>query len=189
MNVPMPKVPPVAGLLLISGANLLDPNFSRTVILLCDHRMEGSFGLVLNQPMPLKVSDVVNGISGWDASLYRGGPVQENTLHFLHRCPDLEIGSHEVLPGVFWGGDFQELSRRLAAKRIDSKNVRFFVGYSGWGQGQLDNEIKRDSWYTRQATTELIFDLEGANHWRNVFRTMGPEYEILTNFPDDPRLN
>ena len=176
-------------MLLIAGANLLDPNFSRTVILLCDHRVDGSFGLVLNQLLPLSLSEIVQGIEDWDVPLYRGGPVQENTLHFIHRCQELDIGSQEILPGIFWGGDFETLTKHIQKNHLKPTDFRFFIGYSGWGEGQLKNEIERDSWYLTKASSELIFDADAKNHWRSVFRHMGPSYEMLTHFPDDPRLN
>ena len=179
---------PEPGMFLIAGANMLDSNFSRSVILLCEHRYEGSFGLLLNQPLPLKLTDIVT-ITGWDAGIYRGGPVQENTLHFIHRCANLDIGSREIMPGVYWGGEFEDLAKKVSQKKISPEDIRFFIGYSGWGEGQLDNEIKNDSWYLRKADRKMIFYNDSRNHWRSIFKSMGKEYEILTNFPDDPRLN
>ncbi len=187
--IKIPKNPPEAGILLISTVNMLDPNFSRSVIFLCDHNSDGSFGLILNQPLPLNVSDVVNKTHNWEGQLYRGGPVQENTLHFLHRCPDLKIDSKEIMPGIFWGGDFDALNERFITANLSPLDFRFFVGYSGWGKGQLEDEIKRDSWFSRKATPDLIFFDDCQNHWRKIFATMGPEYDLLVNFPDDPRLN
>ncbi len=190
----MPKIPkqtlsPDAGMLLIAGANLLDSNFARTIILLCEHRYEGSFGLVLNQPTSLHLTDVIQDVADWDTQIYSGGPVQENTLHFIHRCPKLEIGSREIFPGVYWGGDFEALNRAVAAKHVDPSDLRFFTGYSGWSEGQLDNEIKRDSWYLSKAKVDTVFHPDSPNHWRHIFKTMGSEYSILASFPDDPRLN
>ena len=174
---------------LIAGANMLDPNFSRTVILLCEHKYEGSFGLVLNQPLPIKLTDIVTNLKKWDGKVFRGGPVQENTLHFIHRRADLDLGSKEIIPGIFWGGEFEVLVKNITANKISSADVRFFIGYTGWGEGQLDNEIKRDSWYLRKANMQMIFYKDSRNHWRRIFKAMGAQYKILTNFPDDPRLN
>ncbi len=187
--LPQQNIPPKSGMLLIAGANLLDPNFTRTIILLCEHRFEGSFGLVLNQPVSINLSDVVKNLDGWDAPLHRGGPVQENTLHFIHRCPDLDIGSQKILPGLYWGGEFEKLSTILRTGRVDANNFRFFIGYSGWGEGQLMDEVERDSWYLKPADLNLIFFEDAKNQWRQSFVNMGPDYQMLSNFPDDPRLN
>ena len=186
---PKPTIEPAAGVLPVAAANLLDPNFSRTVVLLCEHTPEGTFGLVLNRALPLRLSDVTGDDLGWDAPLHRGGPVQENTLHFVHRRPDLELESHEVMPGLFWGGNFDKASQLLKYKEADPADFRFFVGYSGWGEGQLDEELKRDSWYLRRARPELVFADDVANLWRLALRGMGHDYAILAGFPDDPRLN
>jgi putative transcriptional regulator len=185
---PRIAMPPRAGVLLIAQTSLLDPNFGRSVILLCEHSDEGTFGLVLNQRLDLGVRDLVDDI-GWDAALHKGGPVQPNTLHFIHRDASLDIGSQEVLPGVYWGGSFDGLSDALASGQIAPDAVRFFVGYSGWGRGQLAGEIERDSWYLAAATPPLVFCEDPRNHWRLVFREMGPEYALLAHFPDDARLN
>ncbi len=176
-------------MLLIAGANMMDPNFSRTITLLCDHRREGSFGLVLNQRLNLKLSDIVPSIKNWDATLYRGGPVQNDTLHFIHRCEKLDISSQEIAQNIFWGGDFIKLNEILAKKKHSLANFRFFLGYTGWGEGQLMNEIKEESWYLRSAKEKLVFFNDTTNHWRSIFKTMGPDYKILSMFPDDPRLN
>ena len=187
--IEFPKISPAPGVFLIAGANMLDPNFSRSVILLCEHRYEGSFGLILNQPLRLKLADVLTNMTDRSEKIYRGGPVQENTLHFIHRCPGLGIGSKKIMPNVYWGGDLGSLAKKFSEDKISSKDIRFFVGYSGWGEGQLDDEIKKDAWYLRKATSEMIFYADSRNHWRNIFKIMGKEYAILSNFPDDPRLN
>ncbi len=137
----------------------------------------------------MRLSDVAEQEFGWDADLYKGGPVQENTLHFLHCRNDLDIDSQEVLPGIFWGGDFDKLSQLLKYGEANPADFRFFLGYSGWGEGQLVDEIERGSWYLRKARRDLVFPGDPDNLWRSVLRTMGDQYSILANFPDDPRLN
>ncbi len=180
---------PAAGVLLVAAANLLDPNFSRTVILLCEHQPEGTFGLVLNRKLPIRLRDVVSEDLGWDANLYRGGPVQENSLHYIHARADLNIDSQEVCPGIYWGGDFERLSQLLKYGEADVDDFRFFVGYSGWGEGQLDGEIDQDSWYLRKARPDLVFDKDATNLWRRTLASMGNDFRLLANFPDDPRMN
>lgn len=184
-----PDLDPARGVLLIAAANLLDPNFTRSVILLCEHQQEGSFGLILNRELPIGVKDVVQDDLPWDAPLFRGGPVQENTMHFIHRCPELAADSQEVLPGIWWGGDFEKVSRLLTYEEIEPADVRFFIGYSGWGEAQLADEMDRDSWYLRKGREDLVFPGDIDNLWRQALRSMGPDFTILSNFPDDPRLN
>jgi putative transcriptional regulator len=186
---PKSELKPAAGVLLVASANLRDPNFERTVVLMCEHQAQGSFGLVLNRRLPLQLSDVTGEDVGMEVPLYRGGPVQENTLHFVHCRADLALNSQEVMPGVFWGGDFDKVARLLKYQEAEPADFRFFVGYSGWGEGQLAEEITRDSWYLRRARKELVFAGDTANLWRKTLKSMGQEFQILANFPDDPRLN
>jgi putative transcriptional regulator len=181
------QLQPAPGVLLIAEANLHDPNFRRTVVLLCEHKAEGSFGLILNHPVELRMSDLLQ-TKGWDSAVCRGGPVEETSLHFLHCRADLEIGGREVVPGVFWGGDFDKLNERLAAGVLTPAECRFYIGYSGWGEKQLDNEIAHNSWYLAKASKDLIFR-ENVNHWRETLKEMGPQYRLISTFPDDPRLN
>ena len=186
--LPKSKTEPAAGVLLIAGTVLQDSFFGRSVVLLCDHQDEGSFGLVLNNPLPLSLNDVVEDLA-WNAPLFCGGPVQENSLHFVHGHANLGIGSREVLPGIYWGGDFDALREKVLIGRIKPDEVRFFLGYSGWGEGQLAREITEDSWFLTPACPDTVFVADIANHWRHVFTQMGPQFAILQNFPDDPRLN
>jgi putative transcriptional regulator len=186
--LPKNDTKPAAGILLIAGTALQDSYFGRSVVLLCDHQDEGSFGLVLNHPMPVSLGDVVDDLS-WNAPLFCGGPVAENTLHFMHRHADLGIGSREVVPGIYWGGDFDALREKVLIGRIQPEELRFFLGYSGWGEGQLAGEITEDSWFLTPAEPKTVFYEDFTNHWRHVFMGMGPEFAILGNFPDDPRLN
>lgn len=186
---PNPDSTVTAGTLLIAAASLPDSNFSRSVVLICDNHDQGAFGLVLNQPIPLRLSDGVSDLAGWDAPLFRGGPVQQSTLHFLHRCPFLDIGSREVMPGLYLGGDFDRLNHQVKTRHLDPDDFRFFIGYSGWGKDQLEDELERDSWYTIPATMDLVFTPDVGNLWRETFRGMGDDYTLLSNFPDDPRWN
>ena len=181
-------IDPAAGVLLVATENMMDSNFGRTVILMCEHRDEGSFGLVLNQPLEVRISELLETY-GWDCQVFRGGPVERNSLHLLHCRGDIDIGSQEILPGVFWGGDFSRLNNMLSEGVVEPSECRFFLGYSGWGEGQLVGEIERDSWYLTRATKELIFRENNVNHWRETLKHMGPDYKLVSSFPDDPRLN
>ena len=124
----------------------------------------------------------------FDAELWSGGPVQPDTLHYLHPYPDLD-GALPVLEGVFWGGEFEELRAGLEDDRLDPSRVRFFVGYSGWGEGQLDAEVDEGAWIVLEGEPDLVFADGDDALWRQILRQMGGEYALLSTFPDDPRLN
>lgn len=167
---------------------MADPNFRRTVVLLCEHTTEGSFGLVLNRPTGLTLGEATDEALGFDADLWMGGPVQPDTLHYLHPFSDL-TGTLPVLDDVFWGGDFEALQAAIDAGSVDPARVRFFVGYSGWGPGQLDAEVDEGAWIVLPGSRDLVFADGDDAVWRQVLRQLGGEYALLSTFPDDPRLN
>lgn len=180
---------PQKGRLLISEPFLPDPNFERTVILLCEHNEQGSFGFVLNKPSLLRMSDVLQETGSYSEVLYVGGPVQQDTLHFIHRSTQLE-GGIEIAKGIFWGGNFEAVSIMLKQGNDMENDFRFFLGYSGWGAGQLQSELEQNSWIVSDnVTAEQIFDTEPEVLWKEVLKKMGGKYKMFSNYPIDPRLN
>jgi putative transcriptional regulator len=183
------KIKPEKGRLLVSEPFLPDPNFERTVVLLCEHNEEGSFGFVLNKPSILKVNEVMEDISVLDNLVYIGGPVQQDTLHFIHRNAILE-NAVEIVDHVYWGGAFENLMALCDTHQIESKDIRFFLGYSGWGPGQLDAELDLDSWIVCDyVTDQLLFDTGPEIMWRKALENMGGRFSVYSNYPVDPRLN
>ncbi|MFZ6024781.1 MAG: YqgE/AlgH family protein [Bacteroidota bacterium] len=177
------------GTLLISDPFLKDPNFLRTVVLLCEHQDEGSFGLVLNKPLDITLEDVMPEAAGLPIPLLEGGPVQKDTLHILHCRPDLIADSIEVSKHVFWGGNFSEILMLLRSKKLLPNDLRFFIGYSGWAEQQLQSELNEKSWITRAANKNLVFHTEAMAIWKNALADLGGEYSQMINYPIDPQLN
>lgn len=183
------KIKPEKGRLLISEPFLPDPNFERTVVLLCEHNEEGSFGFVLNKPSILKVSEVMDDITELDNMVFVGGPVQQDTLHFIHRNTLLE-NAVEIVDQIFWGGAFENLMGMCEARQITGNDIRFFLGYSGWGPGQLEAELEQDSWIVCDyVTDQLLFDTVPEIMWRKALENMGGRFSMYSNYPVDPRLN
>jgi putative transcriptional regulator len=182
-------ISPSKGVLLIANPFLKDPNFTRSVILLCEHLKEGTFGFVLNQRSPQNLNDLLPDLQEYNFPVYIGGPVQQDALHFIHQYPDLIIGGEEIAEGVYWGGNFESLLIHLKNNDIDPERIRFFVGYSGWTEGQLDNEMKEESWITVMSTRKLIFTTLPENTWGESLNHLGGNYKMMINFPIDPALN
>lgn len=183
------KIKPEKGRLLISEPFLPDPNFERTVVLLCEHNEEGSFGFVLNKPSILKVNEIMEDMTDLDNLVYVGGPVQQDTLHFIHRNAVLD-NAVEIVNQIFWGGSFENLMLLCETNQITSNDIRFFLGYSGWGPGQLDTELDQESWIVCDyVTDQLLFDTGPEIMWRKALENMGGRYSMYSNYPVDPRLN
>ena len=161
----------------------------RTVVLLCEHQDEGSFGFVLNRDFKHTLDELVPDLIGLRLPVHYGGPVQRDTLHFVHQYPEKIPGGYEIADGVFWGGDFETAIGLLKDGQIDTNRIRFFIGYSGWSSGQLADELKEKSWLTATATRKLIFHHEIEEIWKDSLRHLGGEYEMMVNFPTDPQLN
>ena len=188
-KIKLGKGNPAKGKFLISEPFMYDPNFKRTVILLTEHTDQGTLGFILNRPIDMKIGESIEDFPNFDAPVYLGGPVQPDTLHYIHRVGDLLDDSEEILPGVFWGGNFEALKILIKNKQVDSTDFRFFVGYSGWSPDQLADELDEESWILAVASEESIFEFNTKSLWKQVLTEMGKEYGMLANFPEDPSLN
>ena len=182
-------ITPGPGILLIADPFLKDPNFMRTVVFLCEHQEEGSFGFVLNRNYDYTLDELVNGLDDLKLPVFYGGPVQMDTIHFLHQYPEQIPGGYEIAEGVYWGGDFDMAIQMIRKGEINLQKIRFYIGYSGWGNGQLNDELKEKSWLTVKATRKIIFHKETEEIWKESLKLLGGDYEMMINFPIDPQLN
>lgn len=180
---------PERGKLLISEPHLPDSNFERTVILLCEHNDEGSFGFVLNKESKVTLGELIEEQKDITVPVRIGGPVEQNTLHYLHKSKSLE-DSQQIGENVFWGGDFEMLLEWIGTKLISPEEVRFYLGYSGWGEGQLAKEIDANSWIVfAPDNLEEILNTPDDNMWSSILEKMGGRFAMYSKYPADPRLN
>jgi putative transcriptional regulator len=158
------RLTPSPGRLLIAEPFLSDPNFSRSVILLCESGTDGTVGFMLNKPTELNLGDLLPELYSETLPIFHGGPVHMDTLHILHRVPQI-LGGIEIAPGTYWGGSYEALQRVVYGKDINPADIRLFVGYSGWSPGQLDQEMNEGSWLVSETSPSLLFDTESTD-WR-----------------------
>jgi putative transcriptional regulator len=187
-NRPIPKGVPAMGKLLIAEPFLADPNFARTVVLVCEHGEQGTVGFILNRSTQLSLSDLLPDIYTPSPAIYQGGPVQLDTLHMIHRSPAV-FGGNEVAKGVYWGGSYEALQDVMDNHNYDLANMRMYVGYSGWSAGQLEKEMEEGSWIVTDATPKLLFDTDPENMWKEAIKLLGKEFTYLANMPLNPQLN
>ncbi len=184
MSLPAPQ----KGQLLIAELALTgNIPFSRSVVFLAEHNQEGSVGFILNKKTDYKLSDLLADIKG-DFPLYKGGPVDQDNLYYLHNTPDLLPKSVEIADGIFWGGDFTILHRELKKGSIPADKIRFFLGYSGWMPQQLDDEINADSWIICDNEFD-VFPQKNSPTWKEKLEKLGGEYLIWANSPENPNYN
>jgi putative transcriptional regulator len=182
-------IPAAAGTILISDPFLRDPNFMRTAVFLCEHNEEGSFGFVLNRPFEQRLDEFIPDLEGYSIPVYYGGPVQPDTLHFLHNIPELSNGANKVIDEVYWGGDFKQIISLINTRQLDLDRIRFFLGYSGWSEGQLNEEITSKSWLTVEGTRGLVFHRQPQDVWKDAIRQLDESYHQIIHYPIDPQLN
>mgnify|MGYP001181328340 CR=1 FL=1 len=180
------------GYLLVANPILPDPNFSRTVVLLCNHNHGGSFGLVINRVAEFSLDEILleseHNIPEFQ-KIFLGGPVSPTQGFFLCRS-EKELDEVEpICDGIYLGMNWE--SSGTVAKKIEDpeKNIRFYLGYSGWASDQLAREMKQKSWLSREANQSFIFSENEDQVWSDVVRSLGKEYEYLLNAPINPSLN
>ena len=186
---PENTIAPSKGKILISEPFLQDNYFKRSIVFLTEHSDEGSVGFVLNKPVNLQVNEVVADFPKTDALISLGGPVNTNTLHYIHTLGDIIPNSVRVIENIFWGGDFEVVKKLIQSKNLNKENIRFFLGYSGWDAGQLEGEIKENSWLVDDIDSGLLLKEFGAEAWVDFVKKVGKQYSIWENFPENPSLN
>lgn len=179
---------PGKGKVLIS-APMLGDIFKRSVILLTEHNEDGTVGFILNRPTELKLNELIEDFPEFDAPVYIGGPVQRDSLNFICRKNYFEDDGYEISEGLYWNGNFEKLKILIENGTIGPEDIKFYLGYSGWGPGQLEEELNLKSWYVNTLSSDLIFDNDVTLLWSKILRSMGNEYTIISTFPDDPSVN
>ena len=180
------------GSLLIANPVLPDPNFSRTVILLCNHDEQGSFGLVINRSAQLKAPDLFSSIDilkSYNEKIYIGGPVSQAMVFYLYRSTKGIDTLDEVCSGVYFGSSLETLESLYLDIANPKENIRFYLGYSGWSSSQLDGEMEQNSWLIQSADERFIFLESEDLIWPQAVNSLGEKYQYLTKAPVNPQWN
>ncbi len=186
----MISLQPTKGFLLIAEPTIIgDMSFNRSVVLLADHSKEGSIGFIMNKPLEYHLSDLIPNITT-EFKVYNGGPVEQDNLYFIHKIPHLIPNSVEISCGIYWGGDFNIVSRLINEDKITPKEIRFFLGYSGWEATQLNQELKANSWViVKNIYKKDIIEKSYNSFWKEKMIELGGEYLLWSNAPENPSYN
>lgn len=175
------------GDLLVAEPFMKDPNFKRTVTLICEHDEEGTIGLVLSRPSIFRVNEMIPDFPAFQGTVFYGGPIGMDRLNFIHSYGDVIKDSFHIKDNLYWNGNFEQLKELIRAKEIMPHNIRFFAGYAGWGVGQLEEEMQDNSWIVSKNYPEIFKMSEYM--WHDVLVKMGGSNRLLSTFPEDPILN
>lgn len=176
------------GQLLVAAATLPDPNFARSVVLVCEHSEAGALGIVLNRPSELLASESAPELApllGPGAVISSGGPVQTDALLVLAEFEQADEAGICVVGNVGLVGEGSEIDDLVD----HTHRARAFAGYAGWGPGQLDEELARDDWYVLPAMVDDLFDLDTEELWARVLTRKGGRFALVARMPVDPSLN
>lgn len=173
-----------SGHVLLAEPFMLDPNFKRAAVVLCEHSEEGSIGFIMNKPLDIELSELLSDFPEFDAPIFFGGPVKTDTIHYIHNVGDLLDDSVKVVEGVYWGGDFNKLKFLIQSELIKPDNIRFFVGYSGWSEGQLKDEMSYGSWLLADMDANYLFRTKPDRLWQKVMYNKGNAFTVISQLPE-----
>ncbi|SDB25671.1 putative transcriptional regulator [Flavobacteriaceae bacterium MAR_2010_188] len=183
-------IQPKKGHLLIAEPSIIgDMSFNRSVILLADHSAEGSIGFILNKPLKFTLNELIKDTEQ-NFIVFNGGPVEQDNLYFIHTVPELIPQSIEISLGIYWGGNFDSVLDLLNEGRLESGDIRFFLGYSGWEPNQLEEELKSNVWLVdrNDYRNDLIIK-SNDTFWKEKMVELGGDYSIWSNAPENPSYN
>ncbi len=166
-----------------------DINFNRSVVLLVEENKLGTVGFILNKKTMYSTLDLVPELNQ-NFIIYNGGPVEKDNLYFIHNIPELINNSIKITDTLYWGGDFSSVVRLINEKKIDKSQIKFFLGYSGWNSNQLNEEIEEKAWIIENANEiENLALNTKKNIWKSKLISLGGEYLIWSNSPENPQHN
>lgn len=180
---------PKQGQLLLSEPFTSDFFFKRSAVLLAEHNKEGSFGFIINRPLNLTFSDIFPKLPPIDAPIYLGGPVNRNSLFFIHHSKELFPQSKEIIKDLYWDADLKSLKKNLKSGLVQSADIKFVLGYAGWTPRQLEEEFSKDYWLISSCRSTQVLSGKTEALWRNRIKKMPNDIAIWANFPDDPQMN
>lgn len=179
---------PSCGTLLVAEPFLKDKFFNHGVVSVIDYMpAEGATGVVMNNRTEYKLDELLDGINpGTDIPVFCGGPIGQDRLFFIHTLgPDVVPQARQYAPGLYVGGDFDTIVAYVNAGYATEGNVRFFIGYSTWVQGQLEREIEEARWALAPSpqSNNTLLTTSGDSYWHRAVGTLGETFRSWTLIP------
>jgi len=159
------------------------------LVLITEHDENGSVGFVLNKPININIEDVLPDYPFEDFSISLGGPVSTNTLHYIHTLGEKIPNSIKIFDNIYWSGDFDVLKKLIDEDKVKPNELRFFLGYSGWTEKQLEEEISQNSWLVTNVESRKIMVPNMDTIWKEALQALGGKYKMWVNSPENPGMN
>jgi putative transcriptional regulator len=182
-------IDPKQGNILIAEPFLAGSYFNRSIIILASCNEKGAVGFILNKKVDFPVEELFVDFPDFDSEIHIGGPVGTDSVYFIHTLGDLIPGSSHIKEDLYWGGDFDALKLQIKLGLVEPHQVRFFLGYSGWDEGQLEEEIKENSWLVADISHTELMNIDENLLWVELVKSMGGKYSLWENYPENPSLN
>ncbi len=186
----MKKISPKKGNVLIAEPSIIgDVSFNRSLIVLVDHNDSGTVGFIVNKPLTYSLNDLIPEVHV-KFPLFDGGPVEQDSLFFIHAVPDLIENGIPISDDLYWGGDFQKAVVAINEGRLNTNQIKFFLGYSGWNPSQLNSELSSKTWIlSDEYSGNHLIKTSTARLWREKMERMGGDYLLWCNAPENPSFN
>ncbi len=169
---------PVPGTILLSTPQLDDPNFEKAVIFICANDVKGAMGFVINKVYPRTFNELAAYRYSPAVALFAGGPVEKESLYFIHCRPHLIKEGNPVNGQVFLGGDFEEAVSLINHQNLQPPDIKLFIGYCGWDANELETEIEEGSWLITTAAIETAFETNTATLWQLLYGKVAPHLKV-----------
>lgn len=183
------SITPNRGKILISDPFNNGNIFERSVVFLCNHDDEGSFGFIINKPIRISMKGLEDQLPETIVTAYQGGPVETDSLFYLHTLGDEIKESQPLGKGVYLGYNYKELYKKMTPELIEEGAIKLFIGYCGWASRQLDEELEKNFWAVLEIEDINDIILPREDMWQYFMQKLGKKYEIMSNFPINPNDN
>jgi putative transcriptional regulator len=182
------NVVPKKGRVLIAEPFLPGSYFNRAIVFLVDHNDEGTVGFILNKPVDFSIPDFFKEFPSYENQLFMGGPVNIESVYYIHKFGDLVPNSIHIVDDLYWGGNFEKIKELINSGQAKQDHVRFFLGYSGWDKNQLKEEIEEDSWLVADMPSRFVLG-DTTELWKEMVKKLGGKYSLWENYPENPSMN
>jgi putative transcriptional regulator len=175
------------GALLYADPSLQESPFRKSVIAIIEHNHHGTTGIIINKPIELSLDSLILDEIPSNINMYYGGPVGQQSIFYLHNKGNLIRESHHISEGTWWGGNFEIIKDLLNNQMVASSAFKFFIGYSGWGAGQLLDELEQKAWIL--GNEDLSSVLQSEDPWKMKMQELGGRHALWASLPEEIHLN